>query len=143
MKSLMTTLTMIHTKLRTTRLDWLYLELAYWRPVVLLVFLAVLAYPSSSSGQEADGTNCPSGVTGLCTPGVFESSTETVTETTETDATGTTTTTTTTTETTETTLTNPETGDLLTDEKVQEMGRNQKFGGDMTSDWGGQGSTRS
>jgi len=118
------------------------LELAYWRPVVLLVFLAVLAYPSSSSGQEADGTNCPSGVTGLCTPGVFESSTETVTETTETDATGTTTTTTTTTETTETTVTNPETGDLLTDQKVQEMGRNQKFGGDMTSDWGGQGSAK-
>ena len=69
--------------------------------------------------------------------GVFESSTETVTETTETDATGTTTTTTTTTETTETTVTNPETGDLLTDQKVEEMGRNQKFGGDMTSDWGG------
>ncbi len=107
---------------------------------VLLVFLHVLGYPSYSSAQEADGTNCPSGVTGLCTPGVFESSTETVTETTETDATGTTTTTTTTTETTETTVTNPETGDLLTDQKVQEMGRNQKFGGDMTSDWGGQGS---
>ena len=51
-----------------------------------------------------------------------------------------TTTTTTTTETTETTVTNPETGDLLTDSKVQEMGRNQKFGGDMTTDWGGQGS---
>ena len=99
-----------------------------------------MAFQSVSSGQEADGTNCPSGVTGLCTPGVFESSTETVTETTETDATGTTTTTTTTTETTETTVTNPETGDLLTDSKVQEMGRNQKFGGDMTSDWGGQGS---
>ena len=109
---------------------------------VLLVFLHVLGYPSYSSAQEADGTNCPSGVTGLCTPGVFESSTETVTETTETDATGTTTTTTTTTETTETTVTNPETGDLLTDQKVQEMGRNQKFGGDMTSDWGGQGSAK-
>ena len=107
---------------------------------VLLVFLHVLGYPSYSNAQEADGTNCPSGVTGLCTPGVFESSTETVTETTETDATGTTTTTTTTTETTETTVTNPETGDLLTDQKVQEMGRNQRFGGDMTSDWGGQGS---
>ena len=39
--------------------------------------------------RSHDGTNCPSGVTGLCTPGVFESSTETVTETTETDATGT------------------------------------------------------
>ena len=107
---------------------------------VSLVLGVLLAFQSVSSGQEADGTNCPSGVTGLCTPGVFESSTETVTETTETDATGTTTTTTTTTETTETTVTNPETGDLLTDSKVQEMGRNQKFGGDMTSDWGGQGS---
>ena len=79
-------------------------------------------------------------MSGLCTPGVFESATETVTETVESDATGTTTTTTTTTETTETTVTNPETGDLLTDQKVQEMGRNQRFGGDMTSDWGGQGS---
>ena len=107
---------------------------------VSLVLGVLLALQSVSSGQEADGTNCPSGVTGLCTPGVFESSTETVTETTETDATGTTTTTTTTTETTETTVTNPETGDLLTDSKVQEMGRNQKFGGDMTTDWGGQGS---
>ena len=70
----------------------------------------------------------------------LESTTETVTETIESDATGTTTTTTTTTETTETTVTVPETGNLLTDQKVQEMGRNQKFGGDMTSDWGGQGS---
>ena len=91
---------------------------------------------SYALSQEADGTNCPSGVSGLCTPGVFESATETVTETIESDATGTTTTTTTTTETTETTVTVPETGNLLTDQKVQEMGRNQKFGGDMTSDWG-------
>ena len=37
-------------------------------------------------------------------------------------------------------MTVPETGDLLTDAKVKAMGRNQKFGGDMTSDWGGQGS---
>ena len=132
--------TLLNTKSRTT--------VAHSRPwvsvysvlVASLVFLHVLVYPSFSNSQEADGTNCPSGVTGLCTPGVFESSTETVTETTETDATGTTTTTTTTTETTETTVTNPETGDLLTDQKVQEMGRNQRFGGDMTSDWGGQGS---
>ena len=90
--------------------------------------------------QEADGTNCASGVIGLCTPGTFESSTETVTETTQNDGTVTTTTTTTTTDTTTTTVTNPETGDLLTDTKVNSMGRNQKFGGDMTSDWGGQGS---
>ena len=34
---------------------------------VLLVFLHVLGYPSYSNSQEADGTNCPSGVTGLCT----------------------------------------------------------------------------
>ena len=93
-----------------------------------------------SSAQEADGTNCASGVIGLCTPGTFESSTETVTETTQTDGTGTHYHYNTTTDTTTTTVTNPETGDLLTDSKVQEMGRNQKFGGDMTSDWGGQGS---
>ena len=57
-----------------------------------------------------------------------------------TTATTTTTTTTTTTDTTTTTVTVPETGDLLTDAKVKAMGRNQKFGGDMTKDWGGQGS---
>ena len=100
----------------------------------------IMGFAGHALSQEADGTNCPSGVSGLCTPGVFESTTETVTEVVESDATGTTTTTTTTTETTETTVTVPETGNLLTDQKVQEMGRNQKFGGDMTSDWGGQGS---
>ena len=135
-------LTPIHMRSKTMPLHLRFLGRAFLVLVVLSAFLHVLAYPSYSSAQEADGTNCPSGVTGLCTPGVFESSTETVTETTETDATGTTTTTTTTTETTETTVTNPETGDLLTDQKVQEMGRNQKFGGDMTSDWGGQGSAK-
>ena len=135
-------LTPTHTKSKTIPLHLRFLVRLSLVLGVLLVFQVVLGFHSSSSGQEADGTNCPSGVTGLCTPGVFESSTETVTETTETDATGTTTTTTTTTETTETTVTNPETGDLLTDEKVQEMGRNQKFGGDMTSDWGGQGSAK-
>ena len=113
---------------------WIITALIYWgvSAVVLLSSYHVLS-------QEADGTNCASGVVGLCTPGTFESSTETVTETTQTDGTGTTTTTTTTTDTTTTTVTVPETGDLLTDSKVQEMGRNQKFGGDMTSDWGGQG----
>ena len=135
-------LTPTHMKSKTIPLHLRFLGRVSLVLAALLVFQVVLAYPSSSSGQEADGTNCPSGVTGLCTPGVFESTTETVTETTETDATGTTTTTTTTTETTETTVTNPETGDLLTDQKVQEMGRNQKFGGDMTSDWGGQGSAK-
>jgi len=108
--------------------------------VVSLAFLLALVFPSYSNAQEADGTNCASGVVGLCTPGTFESSTSTSTETTQTDGTGTTTTTTTTTDTTTTTVTNPETGDLLTDQKVQEMGRNNKFGGDMTKDWGGQGS---
>ena len=113
---------------------WIITALIYWgvSAVVLLSSYHVLS-------QEADGTNCASGVVGLCTPGTFESSTETVTETTQTDGTGTTTTTTTTTDTTTTTVTVPETGDLLTDSKVQEMGRNQKFGGDMTKDWGGQG----
>jgi hypothetical protein len=110
-----------------------------WVLVVLLGFLVALAYPSYCNAQEADGTNCASGVIGLCTPGTFESSTSTSTETTQTDGTGITTNTTTTTETTTTTVTNPETGDLLTDAKVNAMGRNQKFGGDMTSDWGGQG----
>ena len=114
---------------------WIITALIYWgvSAIVLLSSYHVLS-------QEADGTNCASGVIGLCTPGTFESSIETVTETTQTDGTGTTTTTTTTTDTTTTTVTVPETGDLLTDSKVQEMGRNQKFGGDMTSDWGGQGS---
>lgn len=116
------------------RYKWLRLALIYWGACAIVVGTA-----SYALGQEADGTNCPSGVSGLCTPGVFESATETVTETTETSGTGTTTTTTTTTETTTTTVTNPETGDLLTDQKVQEMGRNNKFGGDMTKDWGGQG----
>ena len=111
------------------------LALIYWG-----VCAIVLGASSYALGQEADSTNCPSGVSGLCTPGVFESAIETVTETVESDATGTTTTTTTTTETTETTVTVPETGNLLIDQKVQEMGRNQKFGGDMTKDWGGQGS---
>ena len=116
------------------RYKWLRLALIYWG--VCAIFIGTASY---ALGQEADGTNCPSGVSGLCTPGVFESATETVTETTETSGTGTTTTTTTTTETTTTTVTNPETGDLLTDQKVQEMGRNNRFGGDMTKDWGGQG----
>ena len=116
------------------RYKWLRLALIYWGVCAIVVGTA-----SYALGQEADGTNCPSGVSGLCTPGVFESATETVTETTETSGTGTTTTTTTTTETTTTTVTNPETGDLLTDQKVQEMGRNNRFGGDMTKDWGGQG----
>ena len=114
---------------------WIITALIYWgvSAIVLLSSYHVLS-------QEADGTNCASGVIGLCTPGTFESSTETVTETTQTDGTGTTTTTTTTTDTTTTTVTVPETGDLLTDAKVKAMGRNQKFGGDMTKDWGGQGS---
>ena len=107
----------------------------------VLLVCSLVSLPSSySNAQEADGTNCVSGVVGLCTPGTFESSTETVTETTQTNGAGTTTTTTTTTETTTTTVTNPETGDLLTDTKVNAMGRSQRLGGDMTSDWGGQGS---
>ena len=114
---------------------WVLPALIYWG-----VSAAVLLSSHYALSQEADGTNCASGVIGLCTPGTFESSTETVTETTQNDGTGTTTTTTTTTDTTTTTVTNPETGDLLTDTKVNSMGRNQKFGGDMTSDWGGQGS---
>ena len=134
-------LTPTHMKSKTMPLHLRFLGRVSLVLAALLVFQVVLASPSYSE-VDSSITNCPSGVSGLCTPGVFESTTETVTETTETDATGTTTTTTTTTETTETTVTNPETGDLLTDQKVQEMGRNQKFGGDMTSDWGGQGSAK-
>ena len=112
---------------------------------VLALSLALLAlslvFPYSSSKAEVDSsiTNCPTGVIGACTPGTFESSTSTVIETSQTDGTGTTTTTTTTTDTETTTISNQDTGDLLTDQKVQEMGRNQRFGGDMSSDWGGQG----
>ena len=132
----------MNMKSRTTRdhsLSWAPESLPL---VASLVFLLALASPSYSNAQEADGTNCASGVVGLCTPGTFESSTSTSVETTQTNGTGTTTTTTTTTDTTTTTVTNPETGDLLTDTKVNEMGRNQRFGGDMTSDWGGQGSAK-
>jgi hypothetical protein len=57
----------------------------------------------------------------------------------ETSGTGTTTTETTTTTTTTTTVTNDDIGNLLTDAKVSAMGRNQKYGGDMSTDWSGQG----
>ena len=114
---------------------WIFPALIYWG-----VSAIVLLSSYHALSQEADGTNCASGVIGLCTPGTFESSVSTTVETIQSDETGTTTTDTTTTDTTTTTVTNPETGDLLTDQKVQEMGRNNKFGGDMTKDWGGQGS---
>ena len=132
-------LTTILTKLKTTRLRWLYLGLYYWGQVAFLAFLLAWGFPSLSLSEEAEGTNCPSTVTGLCTPGTFESSTSTSTEETSQNSSGVTTTTTTTTDTTTTTVTTPETGDLLTDSKVNSMGRNQRFGGDMSSDWGGQG----
>jgi len=106
---------------------------------VLLLGLLVcffLAFPHSSNAEES----CPSNTVGLCTPGVTEVIESDTVITTETSGTGTTTTETTTTETTTTTVTNEDTGDLLTDEKVSEMERNKKFGGDMSSDWGGQGS---
>ena len=104
---------------------------------VLLLGLLVcfLAFPRSSNAEEP----CPSNTVGLCTPGVTEViESDTVTSE-ETSATGTTTTETTTTTTTTTTVTNEDIGNLLTDNKVSEMGRNQRFGGDMSSDWGGQG----
>ena len=104
---------------------------------VWILFMSLLSVTDIAHGQEADGTNCPSGVVGLCTPGTFESSVSTAVETVETDDTGTTTTTTTTTDTTTTTVTNPETGDLLSDQKVQSMGRNQRYGGAMSREWGG------
>ena len=128
--------TLLSMKSKTTELLSRFWVSGYLVLAALLVFLHALAYPSSSSAQEADGTNCPSGVTGLCTPGVFESSTETVTETIETDATGTTTTTTTTTETTETTVTNEDTTNLLETGGGHVSGSKE---GDMNQDWGGQG----
>jgi len=132
----MHTLTPTHMKSKTMPLHLRFLVRVSLVLGVLLAFQAVSVFYSSSSGQEADGTNCPSGVTGLCTPGVFESSTETVTETTETDATGTTTTTTTTTETTETTVTNEDTTNLLETGGGHVAGSKE---GNMNSDWGGQG----
>ena len=133
---MMTTPIRMITKSKTILCHSLFWGLESLALVVSLVFLLALVSPSYSNAQEADGTNCPSGVTGLCTPGVFESSTETVTETIETDATGTTTTTTTTTETTETTVTNEDTTNLL--ETGGGHGTTKKEG-DMNSDWGGQG----
>jgi hypothetical protein len=104
---------------------------------VLLLGLMVcsLAFPYSSNAEEI----CPSGTVGLCDPGVIEVIESTTVTESSTNSTGTTTIDTTTTITTTTTVTNEDTGDLLTDEKVSEMGRNQRFGGDMSSDWGGQG----
>ncbi len=110
---------------------WIITALIYWgvSAIVLLSSFHVLS-------QEADGTNCASGVIGLCTPGTFESSTETVTETTQTDGTGTTTTTTTTTDTTTTTVTNEDTTNLLETGGGHVAGSKE---GNMNSDWGGQG----
>jgi len=102
-----------------------------------LALLALfLVFPYSSSNAEE---SCPSDTVGLCTPGVTEVIESDTVTTTETSGTGTTTTETTTTETTTTTVTNEDTGNLLTDQKVSAMGRNQRYGGDMSSDWGGQG----
>jgi len=98
--------------------------------------LCFSVFPSSSSNAEE---SCPSNTVGLCTPGVTEVIESDTVTTTSTSGTGTTTTETTTTETTTTTITNEDVGDLLTDQKVSAMGRNQKYGGDMTTDWGGQG----
>ena len=101
--------------------------------LVLLAYF--LVFPYSSNAEES----CPSDTVGLCTPGVTEViESDTVTST-ETSSTGTTTTEVITETTTTTTVTNENIGDLLTDQKVSAMGRNQKFGGDMSSDWGGQG----
>jgi len=95
-----------------------------------------LVVPYSSSNAEE---SCPPDTVGLCTPIVTEViESDTVTST-EASGTGTTTIETTTTTTTTTTITNEDIGNLLTDQKVSAMGRNQKFGGDMSSDWGGQG----
>jgi len=104
--------------------------------LLLASSLCFSVFPSYSSNAEE---SCPSNTVGLCTPGVTEVIESDMVTTTETSGTGTTTTETTTTTTTTTTVTNDDIGNLLTDAKVSAMGRNQKFGGDMTTDWGGQG----
>ena len=127
----MTTLIQMNTKLKTILCRSQSWALASSVLAVSLVFLLALVSPSYS-----DTTSCPTGVTGLCTPGVFESATETVVETVETSGTGTTTTTTTTTETTTTTVTNEDSTNLLETGGGHVSGSKE---GDMNQDWGGQG----
>ena len=57
-------------KFSKIRRRWIYSALVYWGLSVIIIGFATNAY-----GEEAEGTNCPSTVSGLCNPGTFESST--------------------------------------------------------------------
>ena len=63
--------------------------------------------------SKAEGNDCSTDVTGLCTPGVTEIIEETITEEVTQDSTGITTITTTVTDTTTTTVTNEDSGNIL------------------------------
>ena len=93
-----------------------------------LLLLLLLVSPSKAE--------CPTGVTGLCNPGVTEVIEETVTEEVTQDSTGITTITTTVTDTTTTTVTNEDSTDILDGDNDFVT---SKYEGDMDTDWGGQG----
>ena len=87
--------------------------------------------------SKAEGNDCSTDVTGLCTPGVTEIIEETITEEVTQDSTGITTITTTVTDTTTTTVTNEDSGDILDGNSGYVSSSKE---GDMDVDWGGQGS---
>ena len=87
--------------------------------------------------SKAEGNDCLTDVTGLCTPGVTEIIEETITEEVTQDSTGITTITTTVTDTTTTTVTNEDSGDILDGNSGYVSSSKE---GDMDVDWGGQGS---
>tara|TARA_B100001564_G_scaffold26256_1_gene19508 strand:- start:247 stop:1818 length:1572 start_codon:yes stop_codon:yes gene_type:complete len=86
--------------------------------------------------SKAEGNDCSTDVTGLCTPGVTEIIEETITEETTYDSTGQTTITTTVTDTTTTTVTNEDSGNILDGSNGYVSSSKE---GDMDVDWGGQG----
>ena len=104
-----------------------------WLPVLL--FLGLLLSVSLLC-SKAEGNDCSTDVTGLCTPGVTEIIEETITEETTYDSTGQTTITTTVTDTTTTTVTNEDSGNILDGSNGYVSSSKE---GDMDIDWGGQG----
>ena len=104
-----------------------------WLPVLL--FLGLLLSVSLLC-SKAEGNDCSTDVTGLCTPGVTEIIEETITEETTYDSTGQTTITTTVTDTTTTTVTNEDSGNILDGSNGYVSSSKE---GDMDVDWGGQG----
>ena len=104
-----------------------------WLPVLL--FLGLLLSVSLLC-SNAEGNDCLTDVTGLCTPGVTEIIEETITEETTYDSTGQTTITTTVTDTTTTTVTNEDSGNILDGSNGYVSSSKE---GDMDIDWGGQG----